>query len=148
MTMYATDSDMERYCAQIAQALSEGDFSAQHTEVARVIDRDLIRGWYRPQCDTRGVDWTTVAFDRDDIEGIAALAPLGAFKALQLAGERLSQNPGTSEARDTWQEIRDHFRTRYEQELVDVLTVGLVYDWTSGEDDLVATAAPRRLRRA
>ncbi len=148
MAYYADDDDMRRYCEQIASAMTAGDYAEQHEEAARVIDRDIVRGWYRPQCLLRNVDWTTVEFDRAKIENLADLVALGAFQALALAGERLSQNGATPEARDQWQEIRDHFRARYEEELAAVLDVGIVYDWTTGEDDVIATREPRRLRRS
>lgn len=146
MANYATDNDMIRYCAQIATALPVGDFASQHEEAARVIDRDLFRGWYRRRAEELGIDWEDVAFDRAKIESIEELAALGAFKALELAGEMLSQNPGTSDARDQWQEIRDHFRARYDQELADVLEAGIAYDFSAG-DDLRSRRVPRRLGR-
>lgn len=148
MAYYADDDDMRRYCEQIANAMTSGDYADQHAEAARVIDRDLLRGWYRPQCLLRNVDWTEDEFDRAKIENLADLAALGAFKALELAGERLSQNGATAEARDNWQEIRDHFRARYEEELASVLDIGIVYDWTDDEDDILTPREPRRLRRA
>jgi len=144
MANYAGRDDMVRVCAMVAGL--DTDLTDVLTKATEILNRDITRLWYRRQCDERGVDWASTAFDQDKLVDVSVLADVATFKALELAGDQLTQHPGTKDGRDQWQEIRDHFGNRYQEELEAVLDYGLEYEW-SASDNEIATVPSRRLRR-
>lgn len=146
--MYATDQDLQTLRPNILQ-LGQDNWSAQHQEAARLIDRALDIGWYRPAAAARGLHHDLNPFDPARL--LAAdtqLSGLGAAKALQLIYETLSKGHPD----DTYHHLARHYADRYSDELTAVLQAGLAYDWDdSGTLDTTeqhsGPAHPRTLQR-
>ena len=146
MSYFSSFNDLRKYWAGLDEADSDSLTSVQ-AEAYRIVCRDIELGWYRAQCDYRGVDYAETRFAASSLEDTTHCTALEAFKILELFASQQTNHPGTPDARDTWQEMRDHYHERYEQELAAVLRLGLDYSWSTTVDDDISPQRPRRLTR-
>ena len=146
MAYYSTHSQLVQY-AGVLRDCGIDDWDDLQAEAYRVVNRDIELGWYRRQADARDISYTETRFDPAELEDSTPMVALEVFKLIELAGDYMSQHPGTADARDMWQELRDRFATRYGAELESVLALGLDYNWSDSEDDDISPIKARRLSR-
>jgi hypothetical protein len=147
MAEYCTEDDLLKIRPDI-MSLGVDFWDDQIEEAGQIIDRALDSQWYRTVADSVEINWREYPFDRDLLLNAEdQLTRLGCYKTLELAYLYLMKN----RADDAFEVERKLFRTMYNDELVEVLRVGLDYDWD--EDDEIApseSSVPhvRRLLRA
>lgn len=146
MSYYSSHNDLRKYWAGIDQCGID-DLDDIQAEAYRLVNRDIELGWYRAQCDALDIDYTETRFAASSLEDTTPCKALECFKLLELLAAALTLHPGTAESRDTWQEMRDHYHARYDDELAKVLSLGLQYDWDTTTTDDITPAQPRRLTR-
>jgi hypothetical protein len=145
-TFYSTDEDIEKIRPNILE-LGVSDWLTQHEESFAIVNRTLIGKWYINVAIEYGLDYREVEFDPNlvDIDQVRRLA---SYKALELIYLYLMKD---SPEADGFEREMSLFRNRYNDELLDLLAIGINYDWD--EDGIVDASEKyvpqmRRLHRA
>jgi hypothetical protein len=144
-THYSTDEDIVKIRPNVL-TVGVSDWQTQHEESFDIINRALIGKWYKAIADEYGVDWRVTPFDPDlvDIDQVRRLA---SYKALELLYLYLMKD---SPEADGFEREMTLFRNRYNDELMEILAIGINYDWDeSGTIEPDETYQPkiRRLQR-
>jgi hypothetical protein len=148
-TFYSEDADILAIRPDIVE-LGGSSFTTwedKHVAAFAEINRKLVRRWYRGAAEEYGVDWRVTVFN-PDLVLLEDVVTLSCYKALELIYLFLMNN--TPEP-DGFERQMILFRDRYNEELKEVLSAGISYDW--GEDDTHESTdlyiqTPRRLTRA
>lgn len=145
---YATDTDLLVFRPNVLD-YGVADWTAQHAEAKRRIDRLLDVRWYRPQAAERGLDWRATPFDSDRLlQAANQLKTLAVYAAFSLVYGYLTRD---GEA-DVFERLRGVYEALFERELEAVLAEGLDYDWDDSaaidDDERQGRTWPNRLVRA
>lgn len=132
MANYSTDTDLVKIRPNILN-LGIPEWSDRHAEAKNIIDRRLIREWYKQAAVENGVDYTQTEFDPDNLED-GALTRLSCYKALELIYMFL-MNDHPEE--DGFERQMKTFRQLYNEEFKEIMSLGINYDWD--EDGVVAS---------
>jgi hypothetical protein len=146
VTVYSTDDDLIKIRPNILE-LGVSDWEETHKESFSIINRVLIARWYRSVADEYDVDWRETEFDPDKMD-VSQVTRLSSYKTLELAYLSLMKDAPEP---DGFERECDLFRKRYNEELREVLSIGINYDWD--EDDTISSdekyqPSQRRLVRA
>jgi hypothetical protein len=142
MANYASDLDLVKIRPNILN-LGVKNWDDQHAEATRQINRVLEKRWYYERAADHGIDPTTTPFDQTKVDG-EQVKNLACYKALELVYLYLMKDAPSPDGFEREYKI---FRDLYKEELSDLVTIGINYDWD--EDDLF-TGAERlqpRIRR-
>lgn len=145
VTYYSTDDDLVKIRPNILD-YGVGDWEDLHLEAFSIINRSLIARWYKVVAPEHGVDWRITEFSPDQVD-TSQLLRLSCYKVLELAYLHLMKD---SPEADGFERNMKTFQKMYGQELIDVLGIGINYDWD--DDDEIDTEekyepSPRRLYR-
>lgn len=145
MAVYSTDVDLQAIRPNILD-LGVADWTAMHVKAAEKINRTLIRRWYKTAAAEYSLDHRDTEFDSDLIEE-NTLKDLSCYKTLELCYLYLMKD---SKEPDGFEREMHLFRKMYNQELEELLAIGIGYDW-SGDGSVTDTEkyfrVPRRLKR-
>jgi len=152
---YSTDADLVKVRPNILQLgvsswqnYVDGADPAvsMHDKAAEKINRTLIRRWYKTAAAEYSLDWRDTEFSADLVEE-GTLTELSCFKTLELIYLYLMKD---SPEPDGFEREMHLFRKLYNQELEELLSIGIGYDW-DGDDEVLDTEkymrVPRRLSR-
>lgn len=140
---YCVDSDLEKFRPSIME-LGVGDWTQERSEAKRIIDRALDVGWYREEAEHMGVDWRDYPFASGYLlNSNDQLKTLACYKTLELAYMHLMKD---SAEPDAFQVQMNIFKDLYLEELRQVLSAGLDYDW-DGSGALTGWEKKRPSRR-
>lgn len=145
LTVYSTDEDLVAIRPNIL-SLGVDSWSGYHEKTFRLVNRTISRRWYQTACTEYSLDWRDTGFSPDLVEE-DSLKDLACFKTLELAYLYLMKD---SKEPDGFEREMHLFRKLYNQELEEVLSTGISYDWDgSGAivDDERYQRNPRRLIR-
>ena len=145
VTYYSTDDDLVKIRPNILE-LGVGTWEDTHLEAFSLINRTLISRWYKVIAGEHGIDWWLTEFSADQID-VTQILRLSCYKVLQLAYMHLMKD---SPEPDGFERQMMLFSKLYNQELEDLLAIGISYDWD--DDDEIDTEekyepAPRRIYR-
>ena len=144
--MYCDSDDLAAYRPNIHD-LGVPDWTPTIIEGDTIINRAIELLWYRPQCREYNIDHRSTVFNSDLFLDVTQLRRLSVFKALELAYLFLMKDAIEP---DAFERQKGTFKGMYQEELKEVLTAGLDYDW-DGSGDIADTekSAPqlRRLQR-
>lgn len=146
MANYTTDSDLTDVRPNILTLKGSNDWTHLHTEAKRQIDQILETRWYLHQADEYGVDYEDTPYDADLVD-TTQIRRLAIYKVLQLAYEYLMKDVPND---DVYYRAMKHFGERFDDELQQILTVGVKYDWDSSgtvDEDEKNLPSYRTLRR-
>lgn len=108
------------------------DFESQMTEAEAIIIRVLDARWYREQANDRGIDWRSTPFDETLLLNVDThLRRLAVYKSLELIYIYLMKE---SPEPDAFERQSNTFKKLYRDELNEVLTAGIDYDWDDSGD--------------
>lgn len=113
--------------------LSKGvsDFEDQMLEAEAIVNRRIEADWYRGNAAEYGVDFRNTPFDTSLLTA-SQLEKVSAYKSLQLIYMYLMKD---SSEEDGFERQSKLFEKLYDKEMLEVLNVGLDYDWD--DDDTV-----------
>lgn len=108
------------------------DFTPQMEEAEDIVNRALDSRWYRSNAENYGVDWRDAPFDTANMLASSKLQVKRAcvYKSLQLIYLLLAKE---SPEADGFERNSATFKKLYAEEINEVLTAGIDYDWD--EDD-------------
>jgi hypothetical protein len=143
VTYYSTDDDLVKIRPNILD-LGQADWEDAHLEAFSKINRTLISRWYKQAAEEHGIDWWLTEFSADQID-VDQILRLSCYKVLEIAYTYLMKDTPES---DGFDRHRKFFKKEYSQELAEVLSIGISYDWD--DDDEIDTderyeVQPRRL---
>lgn len=146
VTYYSTDDDLVKIRPNILD-LGVSDWEEQHLEAFSIINRALISRWYKVIAAEHSIDWWLTEFSPDQVD-VSQLLRLSCYKTLELAYTYLMKDGPDA---DGFERNAANFGKKYGQELKEVLSIGITYDWD--DDDEYDTEekfepAPRRLYRS
>lgn len=131
-TVYSNDEDLQRIRPNILQ-FGVADWTDQHEEAFRQINRALISRWYRQAVADRNIDYRETEFDPDNVD-ISQVLRLSCYKTLELAYLYLMKDAPDPDAFERQMKL---FQKLYFNELDEVLAIGINYDWD--EDNSIAS---------
>jgi hypothetical protein len=143
---YAVDADLVKVRPNIL-SLGVADWEVQREEAYSIINRIIIRRWYREAAKIMGYDPNLTSFEPEQVAN-DCLKRLEVYKTLELAYLYLLKGGGEEDGFERQMEI---FRRRYNDELNLLFDSGIDYDWSGDDtldDDEKFIRAPRRLMRA
>jgi len=148
ISVYTTDEDLVAIRPDILSLGGQNfvDWSAKHEEAFKLINRVLIGRWYKEAAADRGFDYRTTPFDPDKLQA-ADVTTLSAYKTLELIYIYLMTNTPKESGFERQATL---FRNLYNEELRNVLAIGVSYDWDDSDtftDAEVYDRVPRRLTR-
>lgn len=132
VTFYSTDDDLLKIRSNIL-SLGVSDWEEQHKEAFEIINRALIARWYREVADDNSIDWRETEFDPEKVD-TSQLLRLSCYKTLELAYLYLMKDAPEPDGFERQHEI---FAKKYINELSEVLSLGINYDWD--EDDEISS---------
>jgi hypothetical protein len=142
---YSDDADIIAIRPNIT-SLGVADWSDMHDKAAEKINRVIIRRWYKDAAAEYSLDWRDTEFNSALVEA-NTLKDLSCFKTLELCYMYLMKD---SPEPDGFEREMNLFRKLYNQELEEILAIGIGYDW-DGSGAVVDTEKyqriPRRLTR-
>jgi len=145
LTQYSTDADLQAIRPNIMQ-LGVNDWTVQHRKAFEKINKTLNRRWYKVAASEYSLDYRDTLFNPDLVEQ-GTLLELSCYKTLELAYLYLMKD---SPEPDGFEREMHLFRKLYNQELEELLSVGISYDW-DGSGSVLDTEkfhrVPRRLTR-
>lgn len=110
-------------------------FKDQKDEAEDIVNRALDARWYRRVAQDSGLDYQTTPFDKTlMLNASTQLWRVYTYKALELIYMYLMKNTPNGDAFDRQREM---FMKLYKEELSEVLTAGIDYDF-SGDDSIDA----------
>ncbi len=140
---YSVDADLEKIKSNILQ-LGVASWSDQQTEAEAIIDRTLENRWYKIVADDYNINYRETLFDKTLLlNADAQLTRLSCYKTFELAYLYLQKDTADS---DGFERQRKVFAGLYEEELENVLSLGLDYDW-DGSGDITYGEKLTRTRR-
>jgi hypothetical protein len=145
ITYYSEDDDLLKVRPNIL-SLGVGSWEEQHIEAFELINRTIIARWYKPTAVKFAVDWRLTEFDPDLVDS-TQLVKLSCYKVFEMAYTFLMKD--TPEP-DGFDRHRKHFGKQYSQELRDILSIGVSYDWNADDEissDEKYEYTPRRIYR-
>lgn len=117
------------------------DFENQMEESESIINRVLDAKWYRLNAKNAGVDPQADPFDSSKVLTTTQIRRLAVYKSLQLIYLYLMKE---SRDPDVFERQSNTFKKMYTDELAEVLTAGIDYDWDeSGQIDESERSVPR-----
>ncbi len=128
---YSTDSDLAKLRPDIL-SFGVDSWDDQRADAEGKINRTLEVRWYRSEAIRKGLSWQDVPFDPDKIK--ANLTLLSAYKTLVGVYLFLAKN-GVD---DGFRKQSELFEELYEEELREVLAIGIDYDW--GDSGVVGSS--------
>lgn len=142
MSNYSTDSDLVAIRPNIL-SLGVADWEAMNTEARGTIDASLESLWYRAEARDRAIDPDVTPMDHDllDHDQLKKLSCYAAFSEIYLYLTKDTPEP------DGFERHRQTFATLYQQELQNILTTGVEYDWDSSDTITPDEKFKPRLRR-
>lgn len=146
VTYYSTDDDLVKIRPNILD-LGIGDWEEQHMEAFEIINRVLISRWYKIIAGEHGVDWWLTEFDPDLVDS-SQLLRLSCYKTLELIYTYLMKDGPDP---DGFERNSKNFGKKYNEELKEVLSIGITYDWDADDEfdtEEKYEPAPRRIYRA
>lgn len=119
---YSTDDDLEKVSWDI---LSQGtkEWESQHIKAEIIINRDLNVRWYKDVAKEKGVD---DKFDKYLLSNKASFKDASVYKVLELIYLSLIDN---AQSDDTFAKKTEFFKSMYEEEIGNVISEGIYYDW-------------------
>ena len=113
------------------------DYTIQMEESERIVNRALDSRWYRSNAENYGIDWRETPFDTDKMlaSSIEQIKRACVYKSLQLVYLLLAKE---SPEPDGFERNSETFKKLYADEINEVLTAGIDYDWD--EDDEIASS--------
>ena len=131
ITSYTDDDDLLNYRPNILN-LGKNDWTAKHEEAFDIINRAIIARWYKNWCYDHDIDFTVTEFDpdrldTDQVKRLIYLTTLALIYLYVMAESPSGHFKGEMEL----------FHNLYNQELKEVLAVGINYDWD--ESDTIET---------
>lgn len=143
MTEYCSESDLISIRPDILD-LGILDWSDQITEAGRIIDRAIDVNWYRRLAEDNSVDWRETPFDRDQLSNLdTQVKRAGCYKTLELIFMYLMKH----RSNDAFEKERELFAKLFKEEMDEVLSAGLDYDWDDDGLGTDETAVPRVRRQ-
>jgi len=131
VTFYSIDDDIVKIRPNIL-GLGVSDWEEKHQKAFAIINRTLIARWYMTVADDNDIDWRTTEFDPGKID-VTQVNDLSCYKTLELCYMHLMKDAPEP---DGFERQSDMFRKRYNEELREILALGLNYDWD--EDDEIS----------
>jgi hypothetical protein len=132
VTVYSTDDDLVKIRPNIL-SLGVSDWEEQHQEAFSIINRVLISRWYREVAEDNEIDWRETSFDAEKVD-VDQLLRLSCYKTLELIYMYLMKD---SPEADGFERQMNLFATKYNNELSELLSLGINYDWD--DDDTIAS---------
>lgn len=142
---YSSDADLIAIRPNIT-SLGVSDWSSKHDEAKIIIDRVIIRRWYKEAAAEYSLDWRDTEFDSTLVEE-DTFKNLSCYKTLELIYLYLMKD---SAKEDGFERERKIFRDMYNDELKEILATGIGYDWDNSgaiADTEKYHRIPRRLTR-
>jgi len=144
--LYHSQSDLDDIRPDI---LSYGvdDFTERMEESEAIINRTLDSRWYRNVAADAGLDWRATPFDPELVLTVSQITRLACYKSLELIYLFLMKEALEP---DAFERQMETFKKLYKDELSEVLTAGIDYDFDqSGEIEPDESSIPtvRRLKR-
>jgi len=125
----------------------ETDFEDQMTEAERVVIRSLDSRWYRANAENFGIDWRDTPFDSSKVLNVDQVKKACSYKSLQFIYLFLAKE---SPEPDGFERNSKNFQKLYAEEMNELLTAGIDYDWDDSGDlsaDEIKIPQVRRLYR-
>lgn len=146
MATYCTDPDLQKVRPNIVD-LGVNSWATQREEAFDIINRVIKVRWWMSASRIMGIDPATTDFNPAQVKA-GSLTRLEVYKTLELAYLHLMKGGKEEDGFERQMEI---FRTRYNDELLLVLDMGVEYDFDA--DGTIADTekfvrAPRRLMRS
>ena len=146
VTYYSTDDDLVKIRPNILD-LGVSSWEEQHLEAFAIINRALISRWYKVIAAEHGVNWWETEFEPDQID-VSQLLRLSCYKTLELAYTFLMKDGPDP---DGFERNAKTFGKKYNEELKEVLSIGVTYDWdvdSEYDTEEKYETAPRRIYRS
>lgn len=143
--VYSTDDDLQEIRPNIMK-YNVLTWMSQHIEAFRLINISLDSEWYRGVAAEHDIDWRVTPFDPNLVD-LTQVIKLSCYKVLELAYAYLMKDISD----DPFLAQSKYFRDRYNEELKNLLSSGVNYDWDkSGTIEVEEKITPkvRRLVRA
>lgn len=109
----------------------ETDFDDQMEESESVVIRALDARWYRANAENYGIDWRETPFNTDNVLTSSQIKRACVYKSLQLIYLLLAKEMSEP---DGFERNSSTFKKLYAEEINDVLTAGIDYDWDESGD--------------
>jgi hypothetical protein len=125
----------------------ETDFEDQMQESEDMVIRALDARWYRSNAENFSLDWREDPFQTDLMLDVTEVKRVCVYKSLQLIYLLLAKEMAEP---DGFERNSATFKKLYAEEMNEVLTAGISYDWDeSGDETYDETKIPavRRLYR-
>jgi hypothetical protein len=133
VTVYSTDDDIVKIRPNIL-SLGVSDWEEHHQKAFTTINRTLISRWYRGVAEEYDVDWRETEFDPEKVD-TDQLLDLACYKTLEYCYMHLMKDAPDP---DGFERLMEKFRKLYNEELREILALGINYDWD--EDDTIASS--------
>jgi hypothetical protein len=146
MGTYTSDQDLVKVRKNILE-LGVATWTDKISDAEEHLNRLVERRWYRGAAQERGLDWTETPFAPAKVNPASQLKNLASYKALEMIYDYLAtetQEPGAFER------FRDHYARKFADELEEVLSIGIDYDWDASgavSSDEKHVIVPRTLYR-
>ena len=144
---YCISADLAEYRPNIHN-LGVLDWTATIAKAEAQINRAIEKQWYRPECVAKNLDYRSTPFDPVlFLTAATQLKEASIYLSLKLAYMYLMKDSAEADAFERQMKLFDDL---YKEELQEVLSSGLDYDWDDdGEIAASEKLAPkvRRLRR-
>jgi len=140
--VYTTDDDLVLVRPNILE-LGVNDWEDQHKEAFKIINRILVSRWYREVAAEYGYDWRETVFDPEKID-TDQIKRLSVYKTLELIYLYLMKD---SPEPDGFERQHKLFRELFNEELSNLLSSGINYDWDADDTiDSDESYIPRQRR--
>lgn len=145
VTVYSQDADLVKLRPNIMD-MGVDDWTFKHEEAFAFINRTLVHRWFKTAAADLGYDYRETTFSPDNVV-VSELTQLSCYKTLELVYIYLMNDAPEADGFDRQRKI---FRDLYNEELKNILAIGLSYDWDA--DGNIASSEkyihyPRRLVR-
>ena len=109
------------------------DFTTQMEEAEAIVNRALDSKWYRSNAENFGLDWRETPFDTALMleVSIEQVKRSCVYKSLQLIYLLLAKE---SPEPDGFERNSSTFKKLYAEEITEVLTAGIDYDWDQDDE--------------
>jgi len=126
MANYSDDQDLTAVRPDILQ-YNRTSWAEYHVEAKSVIDRAIECLWYKKAAADRDIDWAVSGGEFDPARLDASqLTRLSVYKVLEMAYLWLAN---VDKEPDGYFRLSEYFGDKYEEELRNLLALGLDYDW-------------------
>ena len=139
ITVYTDDADLVKIRPNIL-GLGNATWTDQHEEAFKMLNRILEGRWYKEVALEHDVDYELAPFDPEKVN-IEQVKRVASYKTLELAYLFLMKD-GPEE--DGFEREHKMFRGLYKEEIANLLSVGVDYDWD--EDDVIAEEERNQVR--